>query len=217
MKRKALVTGAGGFIGHHLVNYLKSKGIWAGPLIREGVTQGVASKGYSFTGLSKGKPIVLVMGGSLGAGGINKVIESSLPDILVEFQLIHITGQGKKSSFQGDGYVQMEFVGKELCHLYAMADIILTRAGSNSIHEVLLCQKPMVLVPLPHSRGDQIQNADLFHKKGWAKVLKEEDLTFVSLNRCLKEILFSIKKKSSVRPHSSGNQVIIELLKKLCK
>ena len=81
------------------------------------------------------------------------------------------------------GYTQFEYVSEELPHIFAAADIIISRAGSNSISEFLALKKPSLLIPLSAkaSRGDQILNAKSFEKQGFSMVLQEEDMNEKSL------------------------------------
>lgn len=119
------------------------------------------------------------MGGSLGAVKINNLITDNLDVLLKEYQIIHICGKGHvKTELKQPGYAPFEFVHEELFDLLAAADVVVSRAGSNSIFEFLGLQKPMLLIPLSAnaSRGDQILNASSFEKQGFCKVLQEEEL-----------------------------------------
>ena len=95
--------------------------------------------------------------------------------------MIHICGKGNlDESLNGQrGYVQYEYVDAPLRHFFAVADLILSRAGANSICEILALRKPNILVPLSAaaSRGDQILNARSFEKQGFSRVLEEEQMT----------------------------------------
>ena len=150
-----------------------------GPIIREELRQGSVERGLELTGLKKGKPILLAMGGSSGAIKINHAIRNDLDNILTDFQVVHLCGKGQADpAIVKDGYVQFEYVHKEYADLLAMSDIAVSRAGSNSIFELLYLQKPMVLVPLPleSSRGDQLHNAAYFLKKGYCEVVQNKEL-----------------------------------------
>jgi len=163
------------------VDYLPDKKTeYVGAVIREELFQGSEKKGLSFTGLSKEKPVLLIMGGSGGSQKINQVVRESLEDLLPMLQIIHICGRGNvDSSINKEGYVQYEYVNEELKDLFAVTDYVLSRAGANAIFEFLALRIPMLLIPLTlaASRGDQIINANSFQKNGYAHVLVEEDLT----------------------------------------
>lgn len=150
-----------------------------GPVIRESLRNGDVARGRSYCGFSSNKPILLVMGGSLGAKTINLAVRSNLDELLKDFQIVHLCGRNQlDTSIKMHGYKQFEFVDKELADVIAMSDLVLSRAGSNAIFEFLALRKPMLLVPLPmnSSRGDQIANAEIFRKKGLCNVVTNESL-----------------------------------------
>ena len=134
-----------------------------------------------FCGLTSDKPVILIMGGSLGAVAVNEAVRAVLPELLKDFQVIHLCGKGKtdKSLNNVTGYVQYEFIKEELRDLLAAADLIISRAGANAICEILALRKPNILIPLPAaaSRGDQILNAESFQKQGFSYLLPEEEIT----------------------------------------
>ena len=123
----------------------------------------------------------MVIGGSLGAASVNDNVRKILPELLKEFQVVHLCGKGKTDeSLNGTaGYVQYEYIQDELPDLFAMADIVISRAGANAICEIRELHKPNLLIPLSAkaSRGDQILNANSFAKQGYSTVLEEEKVT----------------------------------------
>ena len=138
-------------------------------------------KALAFTGLSSEKPVIMVIGGSLGAVAVNNAVRAILPELLKDFQVIHLCGKGKLDSSLTDtkGYVQYEYIKDELADLFALADIVISRAGANAICEISALKKPNLLIPLSAraSRGDQILNARSFEKLGYSMVLEEEEIT----------------------------------------
>ena len=159
----------------------EGKAILTGSPIRRELLTGDRLTGLTYTGLSSTKPIILVIGGSLGAVTVNNAVRSLLPRLLEKYQIIHICGKGHldEALIGRSGYVQYEYVDAPLRHLFAAADLILSRAGANSICEILALRKPIVLIPLSAaaSRGDQILNARSFEKQGFSAVLEEENLS----------------------------------------
>lgn len=157
------------------------KAVLTGSPIRAELLQGDRLAGLQYTNLSAAKPIILVIGGSLGSVKVNGAVRSILPKLLEQFQVIHICGKGNldESLIGTSGYVQYEYVDSPLKHLFAAADLIVSRAGANSICEILALRKPNVLIPLSAaaSRGDQILNANSFAKQGYSTVLEEEKVT----------------------------------------
>lgn len=170
----------------------KGKGINTGTPIREELFFGKKDKGLELCGFFDEKPVVMMMGGSLGAVKINKCLRAILPEILKDFQVVHICGKGNIDSdlINLKGYKQFEYVKDELKDVFACADIIISRAGSNSISEFLALKKPSLLIPLSASasRGDQILNAKSFERQGFAMVLPEEKMT----EEALKEHIYRL-------------------------
>ena len=164
------------------LKYLPSdKAVLSGSPIRSELFEGDRSRGLHFCGLTSDKPVILIMGGSLGAVAVNEAVRAVLPELLKDFQVIHLCGKGKtdKSLNNVTGYVQYEFIKEELRDLLAAADLIISRAGANAICEILALRKPNILIPLPAaaSRGDQILNANSFKEHGYSSVMTEEEIT----------------------------------------
>lgn len=162
-----------------------------GAVIREEVKQGNADRGRQFCGFTRSKPVILVMGGSLGARKINQTIRQALTKLTKQFQIVHLCGKNQTdASIDIAGYKQFEYVNEQLPDIFAMTDLVVSRAGSNSIFEFLSLKKPMLLIPLTkeQSRGDQILNAQSFEKSGYADVLYEEKLTAVTLTDSIERL-----------------------------
>lgn len=157
------------------------KAVLTGSPIRQELFSGDKKKGLKFCGFIENKPVLLVVGGSLGAVAVNNAVRSILPTLLKEFQIIHLCGKDKvDATLTGmTGYVQYEYIKEELSDLMAAADVIVSRAGANAICEILALRKPNILIPLSAqaSRGDQILNADSFKKSGYSLVIQEEAVT----------------------------------------
>lgn len=169
----------------------KEKAVLTGSPIRKELLAGDRLTGLNYSGLSASRPIILVIGGSLGSIAVNNQIRKILPKLLDSFQVIHICGKGNldESLIGRAGYVQYEYVDAPLRHLFAAADLMVSRAGANSICEILALRKPNILIPLSAaaSRGDQILNARSFEKQGFSKVLEEEQMTEESLLSAIKD------------------------------
>ena len=163
----------------------EGKGVLTGSPIREELTKGDRKRGLEILGFGEDKPILLVIGGSLGAQHINDAIRRILDRLLVRFDICHIAGKGNvdKMLIGKKGYIQFEYVSDDLKDLFAAADLFVSRAGANAICEILALKKPNLLIPLSASasRGDQILNAESFEKQGYSMVLKEEDMDDDSL------------------------------------
>ncbi len=167
---------------HETLEYLpEDKAVLSGQPIREELFHGSKHAGLEFAGFTGEKPVIMVIGGSLGAVHVNNAIRAILPRLLERFDVIHICGKGHIDESLRDtpGYVQYEYIEDELKNLFAAADLIVSRAGANSICEIVALKKPNVLIPLPASasRGDQILNANSFKAQGYSAVLTEEEMT----------------------------------------
>ena len=158
----------------------EGKAVLTGSPIRQELLRGSKEAALKFCGFTPDKPVMLIIGGSLGSVAVNNAVRGILPELLKTFQIIHLCGKGKlDASLEGTkGYVQYEYIKDELADLFALADICVSRAGANAICELLALRKPTLLIPLSAnaSRGDQILNADSFKHQGFSEVLKEEDL-----------------------------------------
>ena len=145
------------------------------------------------------RPVLLLMGGSQGALRVNQLLLASFDQLQEKFRVIHVTGRGKKTSLESKGsYFQLEYAKEELAHFLALADLIVSRSGANSLFEFRALGKPMLLFPLVlQSRGDQIINAECFEEEGLALVRFEDKLSsrdFVS--SCLEAYKLFEKSKS---------------------
>lgn len=161
------------------------KAVLTGSPIRQELLSGDKQHALNFTGLDERKPVILIVGGSLGAAAVNEAIRRILPSLLKDFHVIHLCGRGKldPSLNHLNGYVQYEYIKDELKDLFALSDIVISRAGANAICELLALHKPNLLIPLSASasRGDQLLNARSFERQGFSAVMEEEQLTDTSL------------------------------------
>ncbi len=161
------------------------KALLTGSPIRQELLSGDKFKAREVLEFTSDKPVILVVGGSLGAVAVNNAVRSILPELLKSYQVIHLCGRGKlDESLKGlKGYAQFEYVKEELKDFFSLTDIVISRAGANAICELLALHKPNLLIPLSAhaSRGDQILNARSFERQGFSIVLEEETLTDKSL------------------------------------
>ena len=173
----------------------KDKAVLTGSPIREELAKGDKLAALDLCGFTANKPVILVIGGSLGAASVNKAVREALPNLLQDFQVAHICGKEKMDNMllHTEGYVQFEYVKAELKDLFAMADVVISRAGANSICELLALKKPNLLVPLSaaNSRGDQILNAKSFESQGFSMVIDDDDLSAQLLTEKVTELYFN--------------------------
>ena len=161
------------------------KATYTGIPVRETLLAGDGSEGKKICGFTDEKPILLVVGGSQGSKTINNILRAALDDLLETYNVCHLCGHGEvNTDFEArPGYRQFEYVDKEMQHLLAMADVVVSRAGATTLFELFELKKANLLIPLSlkASRGDQILNAKSFETQGFSRVLMEEDLNVGSL------------------------------------
>ncbi len=190
-------------------------GLHVGPPLRNELFNVDKSTALKFFNLSGFKPILLITGGSQGAKAINDAIRIILQDLLKTFDIIHICGKNNRDeSLTQKGYIQLEYLDK-IEYAFNVCDVCVTRAGSNTLFELLSLKKPCLVIPLPKgaSRGDQILNANYFHKKNMINLLFQEN---VNPNIFLKEIINTYNNKSSLILNLSKNP-IENSCKKICE
>ncbi|WP_135546867.1 undecaprenyldiphospho-muramoylpentapeptide beta-N-acetylglucosaminyltransferase [Paenibacillus cymbidii] len=195
------------------------KAVVTGLPIRSGLLAGKPERGRALCDFAGTRPVVLVMGGSLGARTINDAVRANLRGLLTSYQIVHLCGKGNlDDSLNGiQGYRQYEYVSKELPDLLAAADMVVSRAGATSIYEFLALRKPMLLVPLSlaQSRGDQLLNADSFVKAGFARKLPDEQLDAASLARELAALWADREAHAralTAQAQADATQTIVELI-----
>jgi UDP-N-acetylglucosamine--N-acetylmuramyl-(pentapeptide) pyrophosphoryl-undecaprenol N-acetylglucosamine transferase len=154
--------------------------IHTGTPLRTELLRGDAQRGRALLNVAQDRPLIVVVGGSLGAEALNEVVRAAL-DVLLSFAcVVHVCGANRTDPrlAQRGGYHQFEFVGAAWGDLLAAADVVVSRAGANSLYELVALHKPHLLVPLPRSasRGDQIANAAYARDLGWSRVVAEADL-----------------------------------------
>lgn len=164
-----------------------------GTPIRQQLFAGNSTKGLELCEFNAEKPCLLAIGGSLGAGSINQSVRDALPQLTKEYQVIHVCGKGKlDTSLMGvAGYRQFEYANEELAHLFAASSVVISRAGANSLYEILALGKAHILIPISSqvSRGDQIQNARYFQGLGISVVIQDQALNTDTLLNALKEVM----------------------------
>lgn len=200
------------------------KAVLTGSPIRQELLSGNAFKAKEMVGFTSDKPVIMVMGGSLGSVAVNEAVRSVLPELLKDFQVIHLCGRGKVDATLSalDGYVQYEYIQDELKDLFALTDIVISRAGANAICELLALHKPNLLIPLSAnaSRGDQILNARSFERQGYSKVLEEEELSPDLLLKTIRDLYQSKEAYIETMKHSpqqNSIDIIVDLIESLAK
>ena len=157
------------------------KAVLSGSPIRQELLSGDKCAAMDFCGFTEDKPTILIIGGSLGSVFINNAVREIAPELTTDHNIVHLCGKGNIDESLSDlhGYAQFEYISDELPDLFALADVVISRAGANAICELLSLKKPNILIPLSASasRGDQILNARSFEKQGFSIVIEEEDVS----------------------------------------
>jgi UDP-N-acetylglucosamine--N-acetylmuramyl-(pentapeptide) pyrophosphoryl-undecaprenol N-acetylglucosamine transferase len=166
------------------------------------------------------KKIILVYGGGSGSTIINETLRAALPHLLKKYSIVHLCGKGKlEPSLKQKNYFQFEYLDKNFYDFLALADLVVSRSGSNTVNELLFFRKPHILIPLSKksSRGEQIINAQYFHKKYRSMILEEENLNSEQLTATIEEAFQKtnlLEKQMRKTKVLNGNEQIYQLLQK---
>lgn len=203
-------------------NNYKEKGLFTGTPLREKILKGNKIKILHKFKINENLPNLLIFGGSLGAKAINEVVFSSIDELSKNYNIFHIVGKNNiNNKIDVQNYFQFEFVDN-IEDFFDLADLVVSRAGSNSIFELCAKNIPMLLIPLPlsSSRGDQILNANYLENKKLCITLPQEKLTsktlINSLNVLYKNKNYYIQNLKN-EPNFNGTAKIVELIKKYSK
>lgn len=158
----------------YLSENFRQKAVYSGTPVRKDVFEGDIDAGYKFTGFDRHRPVLLIMGGSQGAQQINELVRASLNELVKRFQIVHLVGKGNLDiGVNKKGYQQYEFLNEELKDVYAISEMVITRGGANSLFELALLGKKVMIIPLGtlSSRGEQVKNAQFFVSHfGWSMI-----------------------------------------------
>ncbi len=198
---------------------LGKKAVMTGTPLRPQLFEGNRAKGLAMAGFAGDKPVLLMTGGSLGAQRVNACLRACLPALLPRMDVLHLCGKGNLAPELDTlaGYRQVEFLGDEMADALAAADFVLSRAGSNTLSELLALAKPMLLVPYPMgaSRGDQIRNAESYARQGLAHVLPQEQMTPETLTQAIFTLLAqqdALHAAMEAYPVKDGTQAVFNMI-----
>lgn len=202
-----------------------SHSLVTGTPIRKDLLHGDAVRAREWLGLVREhKPVMVVVGGSLGAEEVNVVIRNCARKLTEDYAVVHVCGAGNLDTelTSVEDYLQFEYIDEQWGDVLALADIVVSRSGANSLFELLTLRKPNILVPLPlaTSRGDQIENADYAEERGWSLVVPQEKLTQDSLLATLELLgsdLGSRKEKMEDFPIRDSLTLIVNELDRVAK
>ena len=175
--------------------------------------------------LDKNKKTLLITGGSQGSKAINDCVQKCVHRLINRYNVVHLCGKGKLVESNLKGYITMEFC-QDIGELFAVCDLAVSRAGANTLFELIALRIPTLAIPLPkgNSRGDQVENANYFHDKGLIALLTEENLTPQTLYDAIATLdknSTKIKERCKKENYSENAQKIVSEIKKyrrnICK
>ncbi|MBI5666138.1 MAG: undecaprenyldiphospho-muramoylpentapeptide beta-N-acetylglucosaminyltransferase [Nitrospirae bacterium] len=195
----------GGFVDIVAVTYHESmkyfppgKTYLTGNPIRAEILKGSRDRGYESFSLDRDRFTIFVFGGSLGASSINKAVAEALTylePLKDHIQFLHQTGERECDSVK-EIYRSREFRGTvipfayEMADAYAVADLIISRAGATTLAELTACGKAAILVPYPYAAANHQEiNARKLWDIGAAQMLLERDLNGKTLSDLVKHLL----------------------------
>lgn len=170
------------FAAKTLTSFPETDGVYVGNPIRGDIFSGNPNRAKALYPTIPGKKTLLVFGGSSGAAKLNEAVYFGLERLTARYNVIHISGKSGDLTKTRPGYFQLRYTSA-INDLYALSDVVVARGGANTLAELAALNKPAVIVPLPKgiSRGDQIDNALSYRKRGYFRLLPQEELTTESL------------------------------------
>lgn len=208
------------------------KVIYTGNPVRRELANGVKAHGKAYTGFKDDIPVLLFMGGSQGADFINKIVWENFNSLLPKYNVVHICGKGKVKESEDllkilsaenkvyiASYRAFGFVANELRDLYALADIVISRAGANTLSEIDFFDIPAILIPLSKkaSRGDQIKNATFYAKNHSIHVMEEDNFDNEKFLQHIKQLLSDSKHRVKQSPKEKKGEAVDNIIKLLEK
>ena len=190
-----------------------SNGRCVGSPMRKELFTGSPARARTKYGFTRGKPVLLVLGGGSGSRTLNEAVRAHLPALLETFQIVHLRGSDGPAPGALHGYKAIAYE-LDMASAYAAADLVLSRAGSNTVFEALALKKPTLFVPLERaSRGDQLENARHFEALGLCRVLRESDLSALpeALSALIRDEALAARLKEA--PVKNGTPAVIEAIR----
>lgn len=157
-------------------------GIFVGNPVRNEILTGDKHLALEYFNVDLTKKTILIFGGSQGSDVINTTIYRGLALLTKKYNIIHISGKKGDFTVQGKNYFQLSY-SSDIYNLFDLCDAVVCRGGSNTLSEIACLGKRCIVVPLPkgNSRGDQLDNALSYKKRGFVEILNQEDLYAESL------------------------------------
>ncbi len=189
-------------------------GVYSGAPIKRSVFTASRAETRIRLGIGLDETVILVFGGGSGSKTINDAVRNNVKTLCQKYAIYHVCGKGNLVNSTVKNYHQTEFVA-DMGGLYACADLIVCRAGAGTIFEILALKKPSILIPLEgQTRGDQIENANYFKKRGLCRVLKQSDISLLpqEIENALDDA--RLKTRLAESDYRPANDFILKQLKK---
>lgn len=202
----------------HLKSFPSSKVVLSGNPVRQELFSGDSKKAQKVFNIHNTLPTILVLGGGIGSVNINQLIQSSIDRLLTFCNIIHVTGYGKKGDLckvdtKHGVYRVVEFLGKELPDVIALADVVVTRAGLATLSELMNLQKIMIIIPIHHHQ--QEDNARYFDRKKCG-IYIDETISFEKFVSVLELLLKNSEVQAELRQGMKqlGNHFAAQIIAK---
>ncbi len=199
-------------------------GIYTGTPLRDELFTGTKEGGLARFHFDGKKPVLMVTGGSSGAQAVNEAVRTALPRLLPDFDVLHLCGKGNldPACDKYSGYRQVEYLTDGMSDAFACADLLISRAGSNTLCEILALKKPNLLIPYPKgaSRGDQIENAASFEKRGLSMVRDQAELTPDVLAEDVRKLAANaeqMRARMEAEPSGNGLEKVLAIIEENAK
>ncbi|MBP3657493.1 MAG: undecaprenyldiphospho-muramoylpentapeptide beta-N-acetylglucosaminyltransferase [Clostridia bacterium] len=201
---------------------LGDKAVETGTPLRSVIFSGKRERGLALAGFDGSRPVLMMIGGSLGAQSVNAVLREALPELTKKYDVLHVCGKGNLDEALAGmrSYKQFEYLSDELPDAFACADILLSRAGSNSLSEILALKKPALLIPYHSGRGDQVLNANSLKARGLAHVMIQSELNAKTLPSAIEELWEEralLRQRMEALPDADGTKAVLEQIHKYAK
>lgn len=188
-------------------------GKYSGAPLRRSVLAASRAEARIRLGIGFSETVVLVFGGGSGSEAINAAVRENLKTLAEKYVILHVCGKGNAVKCNLKNYLQFEFIS-DMGMAYAAADAVVSRAGAGTVFEILALKKPALFIPLEgQTRGDQLENAAYFQRKGLCRVLRQSELA--SLPRSIEALLFDERLKARLYESelAQGNANILRELR----
>lgn len=181
--------------------------------VREEFYNASAEKGFQISGFTNSLPLIVVLGGSLGAKEINDILITNKDYFKNKFNIYHQMGQSNFIPVNDENYKTVPYINNGIADLIKASTIVISRSGAGATWEFATVGTPAIYIPFSiGSRGDQLLNAKYFENENLAKVLESRDLTFENLIKKIDEII----QDSDIKRSNFNKYINIKATNKIC-